>query len=122
MKSKNQIHLRRSAVPAAAGSMEKHSNTFEHRSEPRSAAAETAALQSSGETAVENPERCSRRRFITRSVLASTAFMVLPHHVLGRGGAKSPNEKLNIAGIGIGGQGGHDIGQMLSENIVALCD
>jgi len=48
--------------------------------------------------------------------------MVIPNQVLGRGGAKSPNEKLNIAGIGVGGQGGHDIGQMLSENIVALCD
>src|SRR5262249_13318617 len=30
--------------------------------------------------------------------------------------------KLNIAGIGVGGQGGSDIGQMTSENIVALCD
>lgn len=54
--------------------------------------------------------------------MASATVMIVPGCVLGRGGAKSPNEKLNIAGIGVGGQGGHDIGQMLSENIVALCD
>lgn len=48
--------------------------------------------------------------------------MVLPSRVLGRGGFKSPNEKLNIAGIGVGGQGGHDLSQLTSENIVALCD
>ncbi len=64
----------------------------------------------------------SRRKFITSSVLASSAFMFLPSHVLGRGGAKSPNEKLNIAGVGIGGQGGHVISQLTGENIVALCD
>ena len=34
----------------------------------------------------------------------------------------SPNEKLNIAGIGVGGQGGNDIDNLNSENIVALCD
>ncbi|MBI4558628.1 MAG: Gfo/Idh/MocA family oxidoreductase [Candidatus Hydrogenedentes bacterium] len=34
----------------------------------------------------------------------------------------SPNEKLNIAGVGVGGQGGHDLDRMSSENIVALCD
>lgn len=48
--------------------------------------------------------------------------MVVPGSVLGLRGATSPNEKLNIAGIGIGGQGGHDISEMASENIVALCD
>ena len=35
---------------------------------------------------------------------------------------RSPNEKLNIAGIGVGGQGGWDIGNCASENIVAVCD
>ena len=38
------------------------------------------------------------------------------------GAARSPNEKLNIAGIGVGGQGGWDIGNCAGENIVALCD
>lgn len=34
----------------------------------------------------------------------------------------SPNEKLNIAGIGVGGMGHADIMSCRSENIVALCD
>ena len=34
----------------------------------------------------------------------------------------SPNEKLNIAGIGVGGKGKDDIMSCRSENIVALCD
>jgi predicted dehydrogenase len=32
------------------------------------------------------------------------------------------NEKLNIAGIGVGGRGAEDINGVASENIVALCD
>jgi predicted dehydrogenase len=42
--------------------------------------------------------------------------------VLGLNGATSANGKLNIAGIGIGGQGGSDLSNMESENIMALCD
>ena len=64
----------------------------------------------------------SRRQFMGGAALASAAFMVVPSRVLGLGGATSPNEKLNIAGIGIGGQGGYVLSQLTSENIVALCD
>jgi predicted dehydrogenase len=48
--------------------------------------------------------------------------MILPGHVLGLNGAKAPSERLNIAGIGIGGQGASDLNELESENIVALCD
>ncbi len=34
----------------------------------------------------------------------------------------SPNEKLNVAGIGVGGKGYSDLENVSSENIVALCD
>ena len=37
-------------------------------------------------------------------------------------GKKSPNEKLNIAGIGVGGKGLGDIMSCRRENVVALCD
>jgi predicted dehydrogenase len=37
-------------------------------------------------------------------------------------GNAPPSEKLNIAGVGVGGQGAHDLAQLQSENIVALCD
>lgn len=64
----------------------------------------------------------SRRNFVRTSALASTAFMVVPSHVLGLNGKTPPSEKVNIAGIGIGGQGASDLEQLSSENIVALCD
>ncbi len=35
---------------------------------------------------------------------------------------KSPNEKLNIAGIGVGGRGAANVGGCAAENLVALCD
>lgn len=38
------------------------------------------------------------------------------------GGYKSPNEKLNVAAVGIGGRGAQNLSGLLSENIVALCD
>jgi predicted dehydrogenase len=66
--------------------------------------------------------KISRRNFIGGAALASTTFMVLPAHVLGRDGARPPSEKLNLAAVGIGGQGAHDLSELSSENIVALCD
>jgi predicted dehydrogenase len=67
----------------------------------------------------EKAKGISRRTFVGATAVA--AFTYLPARVLGRGAA-SPNEKLNIAGIGIGGQGGWDLEQVAGENIVALCD
>ena len=63
----------------------------------------------------------SRRDFLGTAAAAVT-FMILPSRVLGRAGDVSPNSKLNIAGVGIGGQGASDLSQVSSENIVALCD
>jgi len=65
-------------------------------------------------------DQFSRRRFIQTAAASTT--LILPRHVLGLSGAKSPSDKLNIAGIGVGGQGAHDLAQFESENIVALCD
>ncbi|MEW6251098.1 MAG: Gfo/Idh/MocA family oxidoreductase [Planctomycetota bacterium] len=48
-------------------------------------------------------------------------FTILPSHVLGRR-QTPPSEKLNIAGIGVGGMGHHNLNQLEPENIVALCD
>jgi predicted dehydrogenase len=63
----------------------------------------------------------SRRDFLAASG-AATSLMILPGRVLGMGGEDSPNNKLNIAGVGVGGQGGEDLNEMKTENIVALCD
>lgn len=64
----------------------------------------------------------SRRQFVKGIAGAIAAFQVVPGSVLGLNGATSPNEKLNIAGIGVGGQGRSDLNNMNTENIVALCD
>src|SRR5437016_2456209 len=64
----------------------------------------------------------NRRQFLRASAVSTGAFMVLPAGVIGLRAGASPNEKLNIAGIGIGGQGASDLNNMESENIVALCD
>jgi hypothetical protein len=65
--------------------------------------------------------RISRRDFMGGAA-AVAAFTIVPRHVLGGSGNTAPSDKLNIAGIGVGGQGGGDLGNVSSENIVALCD
>jgi len=63
----------------------------------------------------------SRRRFLAAGT-ATAAATIVSSHVLGGAKNTPPSDKLNIAGIGIGGMGGHNIRQLRSENIVALCD
>jgi predicted dehydrogenase len=63
----------------------------------------------------------SRRDFI-QNVASVSAFTIVPRHVLGGTGYTSPSDKLNIACIGVGGQGGNDVRHSSSENIVAFCD
>ncbi len=62
-----------------------------------------------------------RRTFLKATATAVFGFQVVPRYVLGQG-VTPPSEKLNIAGIGVGGQGGGVLNDMKSENIVALCD
>lgn len=61
--------------------------------------------------------RISRRRFLNVAAASGVWLASGP----GRSYA-SPNEKLNIAAIGLGGQGNSDLQQLKSQNIVALCD
>jgi len=69
--------------------------------------------------------RISRRRFMgsVGGVAAGVAaFTIVSPHVLGGPRRLAPSDKLNIAGIGVGGQGGANLRNMSGENIVALCD
>lgn len=66
------------------------------------------------------PAAVSRRTLLRTGVAA--AFTIVPRHVLGGAGQTPPSEKLNIAGVGIGGQGASDLREVSRENIVALCD
>jgi predicted dehydrogenase len=56
------------------------------------------------------------------AVAAPALFHIMARSVLGGPGHKAPSEKLNIAGIGIGGRGLGNLMSVKSENIVALCD
>ena len=67
-------------------------------------------------------QKMTRRGFMGTAAAGVAAFTVVPRHVVAGSGDAAPSEKINIAGVGIGGQGGHDINQLASQNIVALCD
>lgn len=70
-----------------------------------------------------NHKRSSRRTFLKTATAASAAMTLIPRHVLGQG-QTPPSEKLNIAGIGLGGMGTGDVAScaQAGHNIVALCD
>jgi predicted dehydrogenase len=62
----------------------------------------------------------NRRDFLRNATLAGASFWAAHRTIWAE--MKSPNEKLNIAGIGVGGRGEGDVDGVSSENIVALCD
>jgi predicted dehydrogenase len=66
-------------------------------------------------------KQVTRRGFMS-AVAGVAAFTVVPRHVLAGAGPAAPSEKLNIAGIGVGGRGAGDLQELESQNIVALCD
>ena len=66
--------------------------------------------------------KLTRRQFVRNAAAGAAALTVLPRHVLGAPGQPAANDKLRIAGIGAGGQGGASLSGTSSENIVALCD
>src|SRR5512132_2498335 len=63
----------------------------------------------------------SRRRFMSNVAAATAGFAIVPRHVLGRG-LTAPSDLLNVAAVGVGGQGRSDLINLASENVVALCD
>jgi len=66
----------------------------------------------------------SRRKFMrTAATAAATgaSAMIVPRYVLGQG-MTPPSDLVNIASIGIGGRGGAVTQNMMSQNIVAICD
>jgi predicted dehydrogenase len=67
-------------------------------------------------------KKISRRDFMAGAAGAAMAFTIVPRHVLGGAGHTPPSEKLNIAGVGVGGMGASDLQSCDGENIVALCD
>jgi len=65
------------------------------------------------------PSHHTRRRFLKTTTAVGAGYWL--------GGsptsrAESPNEKLNVACIGVGGRGSANVGGVSGENIVAMCD
>ena len=66
-----------------------------------------------------------RRDFIKKSALSAGSFFIVPRFVLGGKEYLPPSDRLNIAGIGVGGKGTSDLWYASDEgkeNVVALCD
>lgn len=66
--------------------------------------------------------RITRREFVAAAAKGSLAATIVPRHVLGGPGYQAPSDTLGIAIIGAGGMGAQNAAQLLSENIVAICD
>ena len=66
----------------------------------------------------------NRRKFIYGTGMGVALFNILPGSLVRGAESLSPNEKINVAGIGFGSQGGRDVDEVagLGHNIVAMCD
>lgn len=64
--------------------------------------------------------RLSRRSFTGLAGAAGAGYFA--GHGLAAARAEGPNDKLNVAVIGVGGQGGSNLRGVSSQNIVAVCD
>jgi predicted dehydrogenase len=63
----------------------------------------------------------SRRHFIGTAALTGAGIAIVPRHVLGRG-FTPPSDLVNIAAVGINGQGHTNMANVAGQNIVAICD
>ena len=72
----------------------------------------------------DSPTGMNRRQFLRRTSAGIALFSLLPKTIVQGAEPISANEKVNVAGIGVGSQGGGDIDAVAGEghNIVALCD
>ena len=78
-----------------------------------------------GQTVTGSNSRISRRHFLAgTSVAALAGISVVPRHVLGAGDQPAPSERINLAGVGIGGVGHGQLQELEKAGfrIAALCD
>jgi len=72
---------------------------------------------------MKNQPAFTRRQFLSTVATTVAGFTLVPRHVIAASGQTPPSEKINIAGIGVGGQGAGDLDAVAGGNhIVALCD
>ena len=71
---------------------------------------------------IHQHKKVTRRSFVRSATAGVAAAHIVAPHVLGGPGKTAPSDKLNIAGIGVGGRGAACVRGVESENIVALAD
>ncbi len=59
----------------------------------------------------------SRRNFLGTTATAAAAFTIIPRYVMGGAGYTAPSDLINVAGIGVGSQGGGDIQQVCTPDV-----
>lgn len=64
----------------------------------------------------------NRRDFLKQSGLTAAAITIVPSLTVSGLGHKAPSDKMNIAGVGVGGKGFPNLKGMSKENIIGLCD
>ena len=71
---------------------------------------------------IKKEKTITRRDFVERTLTASAAVTIVPSFAVSGLGHTAPSDKLNIAGIGVGGMGLANLKNLTSQNIVGLCD
>ena len=66
--------------------------------------------------------KLNRRQFLSTAATLTAGFTFVPAYAVSGFRYKAPSDKLNIAGIGVGGKGSVNLRNMNTENLVALCD
>ncbi|MEO8065196.1 MAG: Gfo/Idh/MocA family oxidoreductase, partial [Pseudomonadota bacterium] len=64
----------------------------------------------------------SRRQFMGQGAAAAAVFTIIPRHVLGGPRHIAPSDRVNIAGVGVGGMGRANMQALSGMNLVAMCD
>lgn len=65
----------------------------------------------------KNKNVLTRRNFIGTAGAAAAGFTIIPRYVMGGSGYTAPSDLINVAGIGVGSQGGGDIQQICTPDI-----
>ena len=58
----------------------------------------------------------TRREFMTTAASAVAATTILPRHVLGGPGFVAPSDKVNVAIVGVGGQGRTNLRSLFQQD------
>lgn len=77
-------------------------------------------MTSNPSTKTQHSSKLSRRRFLGQASAAALSATVVPRHVLGGVGHTPPSETVNVAIIGTGGQGLHNMRALLQEDDVQI--